>query len=274
MTPTHESKGRVMKKSGDCSSNKPEMGCHSVKDGRKVQPFPSKGLLHQNLDLPLPLLASRIGQIRESTYSYVVRTVKLDQEQEMAAFAQHGSAPNFQGGILTLCTCKHQMRSRLSADQWQDNVWIAGFTSRTIYDGKHWLFYLAKVKSAHDSQANLWNRMEAGSRNKKAAHLHYLGDLFKPRTPEPSGDAVFSPSRYLMPENHVHQKHPGDNGWKKDINYQHAVTSRHAPLLVADPRLTFLWKEPMIFFARKKHCRDYHTWSSLQDLLGLLRGAS
>jgi cation transport ATPase len=44
------------------------------------------------------------------------------------------------------------------------------------------------------------------------------------------------------------------------------------PLLVAEPRLTFLWEEPMIFFARKKHCRDYHTWRSLQELLALLRG--
>lgn len=259
-----------MEKSDLCSSNKPETGCHSVEDRQKVQPFPSNGRLFKNLGLPLPMLTSRIGQIRDCTYSYVVRTVKLDKEQETTAFEQHGSAPNFQGDVLTLCTCKHQMRSRLSADQWQDDVWIAGFTSRTIYDGKHWLFYLAKVKSAHDSHADLWKKMEADSRKKKAAHLHYLGDLFKPSTPEPTGNEVFSPSRYLMPENHVHRQYPGHKGWRNDINYRHAAKFGHPPLLVADPRQTFLWEEPMIFLAQK-HCRNYRKWTSLQDLVRQLQ---
>ena len=253
-----------MKKRDRCTTRKADTGCRTEQEIQTVQPFPSEGHLSKNLDLPLPLLKARIGQLKGSVYSYVVRTVKLNLESE---FEQHGSAPNFQGDLLTLCTCKHQMRSRLSPDQWEDGVWIAGFTSRTIYEGKHWLFYLAKVKSAHDSHSDLWNDMEADSRNEKSAHEHYLGDLFKPTNPKPTGEAVFSPSRYSMPENHVHRQYPGHNVWKKDINYRHAVTARHAPLLVADPRLTFLWKEPMIFFARKKHCRDYHTWLSFHDLL-------
>ncbi len=263
-----------MKKSSACSSRESETESHSNVGIQRIQPFPTCGVLFENSGWPLQTLNSRIRQIQGSAYSYVVRTVKLKKGQETTTFEQRGSAPNFQGNVLTLCTCKHQMRSRYPADQWQDDVWIAGFTSRTIYDEKHWLFYLAKVKSAYESHTDLWTRMKADSRKEKAAHLDYFGDLFKPRTPEPTGDAVYSPRRYVMPENHAHRQYRNPDVWKKDINYQHAVTSRHAPLLVADPHLTFLWEEPMIYFARKKHCRDYHTWSSLQELLGLLRGAS
>jgi hypothetical protein len=150
-------------------------------------------------------------------------------------------------------------------------VWIAGFTSRTIHADNHWLYYLAKVQSAYDSHSDLWNSVDADYRKEKAAHLHYFGDLFKPTSPMLTADSRFSASRYLIPSVHAHRQYPGENGWKSDINYRHAVTSRHAPLLVADPRLTFLWEEPMIYFARKKHCRDYHTWRSLQKLLSLLK---
>jgi hypothetical protein len=128
-------------------------GCHNTQAIQTVQPFPETGLLADNSNLPLAILAERIRKFRGRAYSYVVRTVNL--KPNTLGFEQHGSAPNFQSDVLTLCTCKHQMRSRLSGDQWQDDVWIVGFTSRTIYAGKHWLFYLAKVKSAHDSHTDL-----------------------------------------------------------------------------------------------------------------------
>jgi hypothetical protein len=261
-----------MKVRDRCSSRKADTGCQTADDIQTVQPFPRDGQIGNNMGLPLPLLVARLGQLKGRAFSYVVRTVEWDHGT--STFEQHGSAPNFQGDHLTLCTCKHQMRSRLSADEWEDDVWLAGFTSRTIHEGKHWLFFLAKVKSAHDSHSDLWDSVNADYRQNKSAHLHFLGDLFKPTTPKPTGHARFSASRYLMPPIHAHRQYPGDDGWKNDINYRHAVTSSHAPLLVADPRMTFLWEEPLIFFARKKHCRDYHTWSSLQRLMALLREGS
>lgn len=42
---------------------------------------------------------------------------------------------------------------------------------------------------------------------------------------------------------------------------------------LVDPRRTFIWNEPIIYFA-EGHCRNYLKWSSLQDLLRLLRGAT
>jgi hypothetical protein len=194
---------------------------------------------------------------------------------ETATFEQHGSAPNFQGDVLTLCTCKHHMRASRAAEDWR-GIWLAGFTSRTILDGKHCLFYLGKIESAHESHADLWTSMEAISRRAKAAHTHYLGDLFKPKTPTPSADARFSPLRYVSPHLHAHRWRDEDgwhNGWHNDISYHLADQYGHPPLLVADPRLTFIWNEPMIYFA-EDHCRNYLKWSSLRELLAQLRGAS
>lgn len=260
-----------MKDRDRCSRRVADAGCQTAQDIQTVQPFPSNGHLGKNLGLPLPLLTAQIGQLEDKAYSYVVRTVAWDHET--ATFQQHGSAPNFQGGVLTLCTCKHQMRSRLSPDEWEDDVWLSGFTSRTIHKGRHWLFFLAKVKAAHESHRDLWDNLDAGCRMGKVAHAHYLGDLFKPTTPKPTGNARFLPRCYLRPTVHVHRQYPDHDGWKKDINYRNAATSMRPPLLVANPRLTFLWEEPMIYFAPPKHCRDYLKWSSVKDLTAQLRQA-
>lgn len=260
-----------MKKNERCSNPTHSSDCHVPRTIQKVQPFPESGLLADNSNLPLGILADKILKVRERTYSYVVRTVK--SKSNSLGFEQHGSAPNFQGDVLTLCTCKHQMRSRQSVDDWM-GVWIAGFTSRTIYDGKHWLFYLAKIESAHDSHSDLWSHLDTATRNAKAAHVHFLGDIFKPNTPRPIGSAWFFPSQYVMPslDDHTHRTKRNPNGWHNDINYRLASKSRHPPLLVADPKRTFMWEEPMIFFA-EKHCRDYHKWSSLEELAAKLQEA-
>jgi hypothetical protein len=258
-----------MKVRDRCSGRKPGAGCLPATDIQTVQPFPTGRRLGANLGLPLPLLTARIGQVKDRAYSYVVRTVRWDHET--ATFRQHGSAPNFQGDVLTLCTCKHQMRATQAA--WP-GVWLAGVTSRTIHDGKHWLFYLAKIETAYESHADIWNGMGAGSRNAKAAHLHFLGDIFKPKTPLPTADARFSPPRYVSPHLHAHRWRDEDgwhDGWHNDISYHLAHKYGHPPLLVADPRRTFLWNEPMVYFA-DDHCRNFLKWSSLQELLALLRG--
>jgi hypothetical protein len=261
-----------MKARDRCSSRKADTGCQPAQDIQTVQPFPSGGHLGRNLGLPLPVLIARLGRVNDEAYSYVVRTVEWNDEA--ATFEQYGSAPNFQGDVLTLCTCKHQMRASRAAEEWP-GVWLAGVTSRTIFDRKHWLFYLARIESAYESHADLWTSMGAGSRKAKAAHSHYLGDIFKPRMPLPTADARFSPLRYVSPHLHAHRWRDEDgwhNGWHNDINYYLANKLHHPPLLVADPRRTFLWNKPMIYFAHK-HCRNYLKWPSLQQLLALLRGA-
>ncbi len=259
-----------MNKHGSCCERKASTGCHTSRAIQGVQPFPEHGLLTGNLNLPFAVLVDCIREVRGRAYSYVVRSVKLDRST--TRFEQHGSAPNFQGDVLTLCTCKHQMRSRQSADEWQNNVWIAGFTSRTIRDGEHWLFYLAKIESAYESHSDLWNGMDASSREAKVAHVHFLGDMYKPKKSDLSGIARYSPSRYYTPSIHVHRQHRSDNGWRNDISYGHADRYRHPPLLVADPHMTFLWEEPMISL-NQGHCRNYFKWTSLKHMIDQLREA-
>lgn len=260
-----------MKELGSCGKRPVASGCHTTQTVQTVQPFPEDGLLADNLDLPLPRLQARLRKVPARTYSYVVRSVKLDHST--MRFEQRGSAPNFQGDCLTLCTCKHQMRASQSLDNWEDNVWLAGFTGRTIYDGTHWLFYLAKVESAHESASDLWKSMDAAVRQAKAAHLHYLGDMFKPKTPGLAGSARYSPTQYHTPPKHTHRRTHQDTGWHNDIKYHLADKYGHPALLVAEPRLTFLWDEPIIRL-RQKHCRNYLKWSSLQDLLAQLGEAA
>src|SRR5712691_3567326 len=93
----------------------------------ELQAFPTSGRLVKNLDWSLPALKRRLRSASEKVHSYVVRTVGYDRTEKV--FGQTGSAPNFQGGYITLCTCKHQMRATQDCHEWRD-TWIAGFASR------------------------------------------------------------------------------------------------------------------------------------------------
>jgi hypothetical protein len=251
------------------STGTPKSSCHAVEELQTVQPFPTSGPLADNLGLPLPVLKFNVGKTDSRAYSYVLRTVGIDYDA--TTFEQYGSAPNFQGGVLSLCTCKHQMRATQTSDDWE-GVWVAGFTSRTIHDGRHWLFYLAKIESAHQSHADLWQALTARTRNAKAADRHFLGDIFRPKSPAPTGKARYSPSRYVTPTANAHRQQRGNKGWHNNINYPLAVKYGHPALLVADPHKTFIWKEPMIYFTGD-HCRNFFKWHTLPELLTQLQEA-
>jgi hypothetical protein len=97
-----------MKDHNRCSPIKTANGCHNVLDIPEAQQFPRSGIFAKNANLPLPILASRVQRFQDRAYSYVVTSVLLNPET--MCFEQTGSAPNFQGDVLSLCTCKHQMR--------------------------------------------------------------------------------------------------------------------------------------------------------------------
>lgn len=247
--------------------SKTQKGCHVDKSIETIQPFPKSDPLKSNFGPGLADLRKRLLQSSGRTYSYIVQSVKMNNDSN--EFEQLGSAPNFQGGRLTLCTCKHQMRTRRSPNEWE-GTWVAGFTSRTIHDSKNWLFYLAKIDKAYESQCDIWNGVNPETREAKAAHLNYLGDLFMPMEPHLVGRAKFSPTRYQIPVVHSHRNQSNPDGWKKDINYVHSKTHRQPSLLAGDPELTFIWDEPTIYLPGK-HCRDYAKWFSIGELLSQLK---
>ena len=206
----------MKRKPDTCGIEEAVVACDQGRASKTDQPFPSTGSLKKNLNLSLEELRPRLENVEASeSYSYVVTTVKIvktgGSDQVSRVFKQIGSAPNFQGGVLTLCTCKHQMRtSRKSRENW-NNIWVAGFTSRSPFEGRYWLFYLAQMKQGYDSHSDLWASLNEETRLSKAAHKNFLGDVFKPRSPFPKGDTRFLPDRYFVPDvgNHTHRQNAG-----------------------------------------------------------------
>lgn len=230
------------------------------------QPFPSNGVLSENLDLTKTELRRLIGRERAPAYSYIVKTVAIDRAT--LCFEQHGSAPNFQGGFLTLCTCKHQMRSSLDIEQWKGK-WIVGFTSRCRHQGRHWLFFLTRVADAYESQSDLWHNLPAVVRKSKSAQKHFLGDLFRPRGMI-EGEDRFKAQNYFAPSRHSHRRNSCDNGWHNDIDYGYSDRYGRPSLLVGEPQLTFLWEKPLMFFD-EDHCRNFKKWESITELIPHLK---
>jgi hypothetical protein len=206
------------------------------------QPFPHTGLLN----LSLGELREIIGDTQATVYSYIVATVKNPEGR----FIQTGSAPNFQGDVISLCTCKHYMRTFLDVGQWP-NTWIAGFTGTRVGNKRNVLFYLMKVKYAFESHYDLWYSEEVPDTVKQAklADENRFGDVFQPRSMPIDKNDEFDFEHYHPPvADHVHA--PKD-WWHKDINYEKGVGGRKAALLIGDPQYSFLWNKPTLFHLEK-----------------------
>ena len=187
--------------------------------------------------------------------------VRVNQGRPGVVFEQWGSGPNFQGGLVTLCTCKGQMRAGKAAGDWC-GTWVAGFTSRTIHEGRTWLFYLARVQQPLPSQFDLWNYLTPEAQRAKSASLNRQGDAYVPVAGW-DGTERFGAANYETPnENHVHR-----GFWKDDINKMYY--GRQPYLFVFDPNMSFLWERPRIYF-HKWHPRT-KSWADLTELLSGLR---
>ena len=221
------------------------------------QAMPREGKLAQNLNLTAEMLLEITAPFQhELVYSYVVDTVKYHKRR----LYQGGSGPNYQGDLITLCSCKHRMRTARDVDSW-DGVWIAGYTSRSHY-GEHDLFYLMRISQTFESHRELWfsDSIPEETKIAKAAHLEKFGDVYQPKTE--SGDP-YSFRHYLPPcKIHVHCS---PHLWHKDIKYDSGYGGRLSVLLVGDQELSFLWDEPV--FASPFDIPRGHKKKTLSDLL-------
>ena len=100
-------------------------------------------------------------------YSYVIATVDRVDD----AFVQYGSGPNWQGGKVTLCTCKHSMRAFHEPAEWK-GVWIAGFCGLAAGQGRNALVYLMKVGQAYESHSELWHALPSPVRRARRRPGH------------------------------------------------------------------------------------------------------
>jgi hypothetical protein len=206
------------------------------------QPFPKTGSLARHLNQSLASLRARIGSglLERPVYSYIVTSVKVADGQ----LYQTGSAPNFQGGAITLCTCKHKDRSSPPPtscrgpnpeDPWQ-GLWVAGLCSSSQVRPRG-LFYLMLVGTTCGSHAAAWKALD--SPVAKSAHRSRFGDIYEPRqTPSPQPWRDSSYKSHLR--DHVHDP----KGRAYDI--ERTFHGRHPRLLIGDSRHTYLWSRSLI----------------------------
>jgi hypothetical protein len=213
------------------------MSCYK-RNQLDYQPFPVSGGLAKNSNLRLKSVQKRLAKEKAMVYCYIIKSVKNKDN----IFQQTGCGPNWQGDLITLCTCKHYMRTFKSSKDWEGK-WIAGFT--TVGDGcnrRNALVYLMKVKDAFESHHDLWYALSPDARIAKDANKegNIHGDVFRPIRRLKNGDK-YNPSEYKGPcDLHDHSK---KNGWHKDVKYFY--NNRYASLLVGDKKNSFLWDRPL-----------------------------
>lgn len=230
-----------------------------------------------SVDIGIDQLRRRIGEVgnpdNELVYGYVIRTVRPLK----GGFDQRGSGPNWQGGLVTLCTCKHGMRASLSTDEWLKGKWVAGLTGWSSAFGKQQsLVYLMRVGEACHSQAELVQQLRASGRESivgaKDSFVHRLGDLM---TPSIAGIPLdpHDPASYRTPVlGHAHRQSAEDDGWQDDIDYLGAG-GRQAAMLAGDSRYSFVWTRAMVRRSRPGYTRPYRIWT-LSNFLDDIEGAS
>lgn len=216
-----------------------ELACFTQ---NSYQPYPKRGVLKRNLESEIPTILERAEVIDNNALvrAYILRTVLLENKR----FVQRGSAPNWQGGMITLCTCMRQMRTYYSREKWESqNLWVAGFSSLKETPKGHFLIYLMKINQAFDSQWDIWNsNLPEETKKAKSALKHILGDIYEPTGPL-GPDDIFNPTKYTGHKEHIHL-----NGYpseiQKDIDYIGSQTKRRPSLLIGLPELSFIWTKP------------------------------
>jgi hypothetical protein len=206
------------------------------------------------MNLELDDIKGTLSNEKERVIPYIIKTIKFHNN---GGFIQTGTGPNFEGNVITLTTCKHQMRSRFSVDEWRGK-WIAGFTgvSRNQFSANY-LVYLMRVERAFESHKDLWEKLDRENRKTKNARFNTLGDLYQPKN---KCSNKYDPINYYKPiSGHSHYE---DNQWYKDINYLHSRWKRRAILLLGDRMMSYLWNRKLIrkicnFGKRSRSPPDY-----------------
>lgn len=212
------------------------------------QPMPTGGPLGRNRNTTFSNLKAKLSkeQLDAPVYAYVVTTVKLDRATQV--FRQEGSAPNFQGQRITLCTCKHKDRS--SPPRWDcrgpdknspwKGVWVAGICSSTQTYPRA-LFYLTQIGEAADSYPDLWEVLPYPKA--KSATNSPLGDVFEYRSGPKWRASSYAPSH----GDHVHA------GGVRRADIEAVYYKRRPKLLMGDPKQSYLWDSPSIQFTQEAH---------------------
>lgn len=199
--------------------------------------------------------------------AYVVRTCQpVFDSSGSSPFLRHiGSGPNIDGGRITLCTCKHKMRTSpvFGNDDSKSRIWIAGFSSSKGGE-ENWLFYLMKVGEAFDDQRGIYERLKSSPDvlAKKLATDNVLGDIFEPMNP--CRDPL-NPDNYKKP--HAEHPHMGDDLWRHDIKSKY--NGRKPKMLLGDEMASYCCPVGKIKLNTKRMTQGYSRMSGEEFLLRL-----
>lgn len=254
MSNTSCSRGRPVKdiKQSGCEAR----GASEQLASAEVYAAPSAGILRNMI------------QGKDVVLAYVVRTCepKHDDSGASVVLEHTGSGPNMAGGRISLCTCKHRMRTSpvFCDDDLKLNVWIAGFSSST-FDGKNWLYYLMKVDQKFDSQREIYQYLKTipDVLKKKLATKNERGDIFEPTS---SFSKHFDPDDYKNP--HVNHSHIEGDKWKRDIDCQYH--GRRPKMLLGDKVNSYCYPNGKIFLNTVKPMTQGNRRMSGEDFLALL----
>lgn len=177
----------------------------------------------------------------EECYSYPHHEVYLVDGE----FRQTRSGPNWQGGIATLSTCKHHLRT--TNRDWH-GVWMAGFTPMVC--GGNFLLYVGRVQGVYCSMLGLWQALRATPAGEAHnARTDPLGDVYEPA---PDHGDPYSVASYQLPHpQHVRRVEYYKDGtpkWHRDIHYANRQ-GRVPRLFILEP--FYLYTRPMFQSAVK-----------------------
>lgn len=204
-------------------------------------------LINKSLSQIVSIITS--DSSKKDLYYYVTATVESSKDLMLY---NSGSGPNFQGGVVTLCTCKRYMRLT-GADGDFRGVWIAGVSSlpvaREFGMKSNVLFYIGKVKEQFHHYGELIEYLEKnypGVKDFKDASKNIRGDIFIPNETQMNPEDYLNPNKYIEPiTGHVHNAK--NKEWHYDINYYYPyIKDKSSKYLLFDPKMTFVWNKPLI----------------------------
>ena len=211
---------------------------------------------------------NRHGVQLDPVKNQLAKALKKDKDATLYMYTQHQlvldgvvkqtrSSPNWEGGMVTYATCKHNMRTWGEPEDWEGR-WIAGLNPADIDNS---LLFVGKVHRVFPNNFELGGFLRRNYPTIaaiKAANHNPRGDIYQPKKDLGAKYGRFDHRSFLPPKNHTrsvdkYSTSPGsvDNcpKWWRDHEY---VTpgGKRPPCFILKP--CFLYPHPSLVMASLK----------------------
>lgn len=205
--------------------------------GRKKNPY---GVV---LDQSLSRMEKDLADHAEDTlYLYTQHEIFWEDD----VVKQTRSSPNWEGGMVTYATCKHQMRTWNSLEDWV-GMWIAGLNPSAMDNS---LLFAGQVAQSFSSNYLLRSHLKKEHPDvyaHKNADINPRGDLYRPRR-KLKGAERWDHENFHEPKHphtrsvETYKKSPGSRPgevpkWWRDHEYE--LHGKHPPVFILEPCYLF-----------------------------------